>query len=50
VGITGMRERVRELGGNFEVKSSAGGTQVRAILPIGERTVSRETKFQSDLV
>ena len=50
VGITGMRERVRELGGQFEVKSGGEGTQVRAILPIGERTASRETKFQSDLV
>jgi len=50
VGITGMRERVRELGGQFDVKSGAQGTQVRAILPIGERSVSRETKFQSDLV
>src|SRR6202045_4160552 len=49
VGITGMRERVRELGGQFEVKSGGEGTQVRAILPIGERTASRETKFQSDL-
>jgi signal transduction histidine kinase len=49
VGITGMRERVRELGGQFDVKSGAEGTQVRAVLPIGERTVSRETKFQSDL-
>jgi len=49
VGITGMRERVRELGGQFELKSGAEGTQVRAILPIGERTASHETKFQSDL-
>lgn len=55
VGITGMRERVRELGGQFEIKSGAEGTQVRAILPLAERPVdeknaSRETKFQSDLV
>jgi len=45
-----MRERVRELGGQFEVKSGGEGTLVRAILPIGERVVSRETTFQSDLV
>lgn len=50
VGISGMRERVRELGGQFDVKSSAEGTLVRSVLPIGERTVLRETKLQSDLV
>jgi len=50
VGITGMRERVRELGGQFEIKSSEEGTLVRSILPVGEPTASRETKFQSDMV
>ena len=33
VGLGGMRERVRQLGGRFEVQSSAGGTTVRAIVP-----------------
>jgi PAS domain S-box-containing protein len=37
VGITGMRERVRELGGQFEVRSTTEGTTVRAVLPIGEQ-------------
>jgi signal transduction histidine kinase len=36
VGITGMRERVSELGGDFEISSGAGGTLVRVVLPIGE--------------
>ena len=34
VGLTGMRERLRELGGRMEIQSSANGTRVVAILPI----------------
>jgi PAS domain S-box-containing protein len=34
VGIQGMRERVRQLGGNFEIKSSRGSTVVRAAIPL----------------
>jgi two-component system, NarL family, sensor kinase len=33
VGITGMRERLRELGGRLEIISNSGGTIVRATLP-----------------
>jgi PAS domain S-box-containing protein len=33
VGIQGMRERVRQLNGSFEVESGDGGTAVTAILP-----------------
>ncbi len=33
VGIRGMRERMRELGGTLEVLSGAGGTTVRAQIP-----------------
>jgi len=33
VGIYGMRERIRQLGGHCEIESSARGTTVRAILP-----------------
>lgn len=35
VGIAGMRERVRQLGGQLEIQSKPGSTIVRAILPIG---------------
>jgi PAS domain S-box-containing protein len=35
VGIAGMRERVRQLGGQLQVSSSEQGTTVRAILPVG---------------
>src|SRR5581483_8090128 len=34
VGIQGMRERVRQLGGRLEIDSGHGGTSVRAILPV----------------
>jgi len=35
VGIRGMQERVRQLGGHFEVSSNTGGTTIRATLPTG---------------
>jgi len=34
VGIQGMRERVGQLGGNFEIESRQGGTIVRAAIPL----------------
>jgi PAS domain S-box-containing protein len=34
VGIQGMRERVRQLGGRFEIKSGQQGTTIVAILPV----------------
>jgi signal transduction histidine kinase len=45
VGIAGMRERVKQLNGAFEIESVAGrGTMVRAILPIAppNHAVNRE--------
>ena len=36
VGITGMRERVRQLGGNLGISSSSTGTTIVARLPISE--------------
>jgi signal transduction histidine kinase len=50
VGITGMRERVRELGGQFEISSTPEGTTVRAVLPIGEQIARHAVKLQSDMV
>jgi signal transduction histidine kinase len=35
VGIAGMRERVRQFGGQFHVSSSAVGTTIKATLPVG---------------
>ncbi len=37
VGLAGMRERIHELGGSFEVVSDAQGTTVRATVPLGAR-------------
>jgi signal transduction histidine kinase len=34
VGLAGMRERIRELGGRFEVESTGGGTRVRVTVPL----------------
>jgi PAS domain S-box-containing protein len=50
VGITGMRERVRELGGQFEINSSSDGTVVRAVLPFGDLIGKHAVNLQSDLV
>lgn len=37
VGLAGMRERVSELGGRFEIKSNKRGTEVVIVLPLEER-------------
>lgn len=37
VGLAGMRERVSELGGRFEIKSDRRGTAVAIVLPLEER-------------
>jgi signal transduction histidine kinase len=34
VGLSGMRERVRELGGTLEIQSSETGTSIKAALPL----------------
>lgn len=36
VGIAGMRERVRQLGGTFKIESGPGGTKVTASVPASE--------------
>jgi PAS domain S-box-containing protein len=38
VGISGMRERVRDLGGTLDIKSSPKGTSVRLAIPARQRT------------
>ena len=44
VGIQGMRERVRQLGGNFEIQSSERGTVVRAAIPLPATEVASAGK------
>jgi signal transduction histidine kinase len=34
VGVAGMRERVRQLGGRLEIRSNGHGMSVRAIVPL----------------
>jgi signal transduction histidine kinase len=34
MGLSGIRERVRELGGKLEVQSSGAGTSIIATLPV----------------
>ena len=42
VGIMGMQERVKQLGGHMKVESNNNGTTIQAILPWERMTVSRE--------
>jgi signal transduction histidine kinase len=44
VGIAGMRERVRELGGRLEIHSNKTGTTVSVALPMSRTSVSSETR------
>jgi signal transduction histidine kinase len=37
VGLLGMRERLRNLGGELEIESDGQGTTVRARLPLEEK-------------
>jgi signal transduction histidine kinase len=40
VGLVGMRERVRQLGGRLDIRSGAQGTSLQAIVPLGENAES----------
>lgn len=40
VGLAGMRERIHELGGTFDVSSGTNGTTVRAVVPLTIREES----------
>jgi signal transduction histidine kinase len=42
VGIAGMRERMRQLGGCLEIESSDSGTQITAMLPTGGAVSANE--------
>jgi len=48
VGITGMRERVRELAGEFDIQFSPQGTHVKAIFPLGETLSASHANSRSD--
>jgi signal transduction histidine kinase len=38
VGITGMRERVKDLGGVLEIASGQMGSRVKAIIPLASQS------------
>lgn len=38
VGITGMRERIKQLGGRLQIESGLRGTTIRVTLPLGSAT------------
>jgi signal transduction histidine kinase len=50
VGISGMRERVRELGGNFEIAALHPGTAIRVTLPATVPTSAPDTEHSFRLV
>lgn len=35
VGLRGMRERVQDLGGNLQINSNDGGTEIKVAIPVG---------------
>jgi signal transduction histidine kinase len=43
VGLAGMTERIREIGGTLKVRSSAAGTEIVARVPVGRRSVPRSS-------
>jgi two-component system CheB/CheR fusion protein len=47
VGLTGMRERILELGGNLQIVSESPGISVRATIPIGNEHVDKTRPFKS---
>ena len=42
VGILGMRERLRQLGGKLEIHSDEAGTLIRALVPLAEDDVNAD--------
>ena len=41
VGLRGMQERIRQLGGTLTIRSSDAGTAVEVILPIAQAIISQ---------
>ena len=42
IGLAGMRERMRELGGRLEIQSDGNGTFVRAIIPVSVPSAEKQ--------
>jgi signal transduction histidine kinase len=41
VGLSGMRQRLRHVGGHLEIVSGSQGTTVTAVVPLGGQTTAR---------
>ena len=50
VGIAGMRERLQQLGGSLEVRRRDKGTEVMAMIPIGEAAPIEEPPSDADIL
>jgi len=48
VGVRGMRERLRQLGGSLEINSNGAGTVVLARLPVAETCLPEDTSSIQD--
>lgn len=48
IGLAGMRERVHELGGTFEVTSDDSGTAVRATVPLSLREEAKRARASAE--
>jgi signal transduction histidine kinase len=49
VGLAGMRERIHELVGEFEVKSDENGTTIRATVPFSVRQEGQPVSSATDV-
>ena len=48
VGLPGMRERLRRLGGNLQIHSNESGTQLRAVIPVAQKNSSIHSPVATD--
>jgi signal transduction histidine kinase len=48
VGIAGMRERVKELGGKFSIQSGGSGTTLSVVIPLGDEASKDHDKQRPD--
>ena len=49
VGLSGMRERVNDLGGGFEMQSSGNGTRIIVSIPLATETSDAGTSGGKNL-
>jgi signal transduction histidine kinase len=47
VGLAGIRERIKELGGKLDIQSSSSGTLLTVVIPIAENKSSHDESFHA---